>query len=81
MSDFHFIAVLTYGKEKHGDQSDFKLGQGAGMSVLLALFGDRAREFVVPRASYRYVNLDVKGVSAHHNYLVLNVTPDEKCAG
>jgi len=78
MSDFHFIAVLTYGKEKHGDQSDFKLGQGAGINVLLALFGDHAREFVVPHASYRYVNLDVKGVSAHRNYLVLNVTPDEK---
>jgi len=78
MSDFYFIAVLTYGKEKHGDQSDFKLGQGAGMSVLLALFGSHAREFVVPRASYRYVNLDVKGISAHRNYLVLNVTPDEK---
>ena len=78
MSDFHFIAVLTYGKEKHGAQSDFKLGQGAGMSVLLALFGTQAREFVVPRASYRYVNLEVKGVSAYRNYLVLNVTPDEK---
>ena len=78
MSDFHFIAVLTYGKEKHGDQSDFKLGQGAGMNVLLTLFGNRAQEFVVPRASYRYVNLDVKGINAHRNYLVLNVTPDEK---
>ena len=78
MSDFQFIAVLTYGKENHGDQSDFKLGQGAGMSVLLALFGRHAREFIVPRASYRYVNLDVKGISAYRNYLVLNVTPDEK---
>ena len=78
MSDFHFIAVLTYGKEKHGDQSDFKLGQGAGTDVLLSLFGDHAREFVAPRASYRYVNLDVKGVSAYRNYLVLRVTPDEK---
>jgi len=78
MSDFHFIAVLTYGKEKHGDQSDFKLGQGAGMSVLLALFGSHVQEFIVPRASYRYVNLDVKDVSAHRNYLVLRVTSDEK---
>jgi|GEM_PF-1122636 len=78
MSDFHFIAVLTYGKEKHGDQSDFKLGQGAGTDVLLSLFGNRAQEFVMPCASYRYVNLDVKGISAHRNYLVLNVTPNEK---
>jgi len=78
MSDFHFIAVLTYGKEKHGDQLDFKLGQGAGMNVLLTLFGNQAREFVVPHASYRYINLNMKGVSAYRNYLVLNVTPDEK---
>ena len=78
MSVFHFIAVLTYGKEKHGDQSDFKLGQGAGMNVLLDLFGNHAREFVAPRASYRYVNLDVKGISAHRNYLVLCINPDEK---
>jgi len=48
------------------------------MGVLLALFGNCAREFVVPLASYRYVNLKVKGVSAYRNYLVLNVTPDEK---
>jgi len=42
MSDFQYITVLTYGKEKHGDQSDFKLGHGAGVSILLHLFGERA---------------------------------------
>lgn len=78
MSDFHFIAVLTYGREKHSNKSDFKLGQGAGMNVLLTLLGNRAQELFVPRASYRYVYLEVKGISTHHNYLVLRVTPDEK---
>ena len=34
MTDYHFIAVMTYGKEKHGDNSYFKLGRGAGADVL-----------------------------------------------
>jgi len=78
MSDFHFIAVLTYGKEKHGDQSDFKLGQGAGTEVLLTLFGTHAREFTLPRATFRYMYVDVPSVSTHKNYVVLRVTSDEK---
>jgi len=78
MSDFYFIAVLTYGTERHGDKSDFKLGNGSGVDVLLALFGDRAHEFVAPRGSYRYVHVDVKGFRTHRNYLVLRVTDEEK---
>ncbi len=77
MSDFHFVAVLTYGKEKHGNKSNFKLGRGAGPDVLLMLFSNHAREFVSPRASYRYINLDVKGATTYKNYLVLRVTPEE----
>jgi hypothetical protein len=78
MSDYHFIAVVTFGTEIHGDQSHFKFGQGSGADVLLTLFGNRAREFVLPRASYRYVHVDMKNLRTHRNYLVLRVTPEEK---
>lgn len=78
MSDFHFIAVLTYGKEKHGNQSDFKLGQGAGADVLLSLLRPHAQEFVARRLSYRYIHIDLSRVSTHKNYIVLRVTTEEK---
>ncbi|MEP7288629.1 MAG: hypothetical protein ABI947_22985 [Chloroflexota bacterium] len=78
MSDYHFIAVMTYGKEKHGDKSYFKLGRGAGGDVLLALFDNRARELAAPRASYRYLYLDDSNAVTHRNYLVLRLTTDEK---
>lgn len=78
MSDFHFIAVLTYGKEKHGDSSYFKLGRGASADVLLALFASRARELAAPRASYRYVYVADPNATTHRNFLVLRLTTDEK---
>jgi hypothetical protein len=77
MSDFHFIAVLTYGTEKQRDVSSFKIGHGAGADVLLALFGSRATETTPPRAGYRYIHLDGHAAT-HRNYLVLRVTPEEK---
>lgn len=78
MSDFHFVAVLTYGTERHGDKSDFKLGNGSGADVLLALFSGHAHEFVMPRASYRYVHVDVQNFRTHKNYLMLRITDEEK---
>lgn len=78
MSDYQFIAVMTYGKEKHGNNSYFKLGRGAGADVLLALFGSRARELAAPRASYRYVYVADPNATTHRNFVVLRLTPDEK---
>jgi len=78
MSDFFYVAVLTYGSEKQHGVSCFKIGSGSGADVLLALFGDRAKEVALPKASYRYVHVDVKGFRTHRNYLVLRVTSDEK---
>jgi hypothetical protein len=78
MSEFHFIAVLTYGKERHSNQSCLKIARGAGADVLLTLFGSRARELTSAQASYRYVHLDVKDARTHQNYLVLRVTSEEK---
>ena len=77
MSDFHFVAVLTYGTEKQCGLSSFKLGRGAGVDVLLTLFGSRAKEVTLPQASYRYVHVDQKELTTHHNDLVLRVTPYE----
>src|SRR5579864_3681806 len=78
MTDFHFIAVLTYGKEQQDGVPSFKIGRGVSADVLLALFGSRARENTPPRASYRYIHLDVKGATTHQYYLVLRLTADEK---
>ena len=78
MSDFHYVAVLTYGSEKQRDVSSFKIGRGAGIDALLTLFGSRAKETTPPQASYRYVHVDQKDMTTHHNYLVLRVTSDEK---
>ncbi|MHB8628559.1 MAG: hypothetical protein ACYDBJ_20270 [Aggregatilineales bacterium] len=78
MTDFHFVALLTYGTEQQGGVASFKIGRGIGADVLLALFGSRAREITPPRASYRYIHLDAKGATTHHSYLVLCLTADEK---
>ncbi len=78
MSDFYFVAVLTYGTEKQRGVSSFKIGNGAGTDVLLALFGERAKEMTPPQASYRYVHVDGPRLTAHRNYIVLRVTLDEK---
>ncbi len=78
MPDSHFVAVLTYGTEKQHGVSNFKIGRGAGADVLLALFGDRAQETTPPQASYRYVHVDGPRLTAHRNYIILRVTPDEK---
>ncbi|MHB8626800.1 MAG: hypothetical protein ACYDBJ_07200 [Aggregatilineales bacterium] len=78
MSDYHFVAIPTYGKEEQDGVLSFNVGRGIGADVLLALFGSRARETTPPGAGDRYIHVNVQRVVIHHNWLVLRVTADEK---
>lgn len=78
MSEFHFIAVPTFGKERHENLPAFRLGLGVRADVLLTLLGNQARELTSPRTDYRYVHLDVKDARTWHNHLVLRITSEEK---
>jgi hypothetical protein len=79
----HIIAVPTYGSQRVKDPatkqkvSAHKIGySGAAAPVLLALFGDKARDVSSPRASYRYIQIDPK-VPVMKGYLLLHLTDEE----
>jgi len=77
MSDFYFVALRTFGREKQRGQSCFKLGQDVNVDILMTLFGSRAIDLTPPQASYRYIHLAVKNAATHQYHLVLHLTDAE----
>ena len=83
MADKHIIAVDTYGAQriKHPSTgktvSAYKLGYtSAVMPVLLALYGENARDVSPKQASYRYLQVD-SDVVVRHGHILLTVSADE----
>ena len=83
MADKHIIAVDTYGaqriKHPHTGKtvSAYKLGYtSAVMPVLLALYGENARDVSPKQASYRYLQIDAE-VIVRHGHILLTLTGDE----
>lgn len=83
MADKHIIAVDTYGAQriKHPytgkTVSAYKLGYtSAVMPVLLALYGENARDVSPKQASYRYLQIDAE-VIVRHGHILLTVSADE----
>lgn len=83
MADMHIIAVDTYGaqriKHPHTGKtvSAYKLSYtSAVMPVLLALYGDNARDVSPKQASYRYLQIDAE-VTVRHGHILLTVSTDE----
>jgi hypothetical protein len=79
----HVIAVSTYGshrvKNAHTGQmvSAQKIGySSAASAVLLALYGDRARDVSSKQASYHYIQIDAE-VTVRHGYILLKVSDAE----
>ncbi|MBZ0275289.1 MAG: hypothetical protein K8I60_04055, partial [Anaerolineae bacterium] len=79
----HLIAIDSYGshrvKDPHTGQmvSAYKMGySSAASSVLLALYGERARDVSSKHASYHYIQVEAE-VTIRHGYLLLKVTDDE----
>lgn len=77
------IAVSTYGshrvKNAHTGQmvSAQKIGySSAASAVLLALYGDRARDVSSKQASYHYIQIDAE-VTVRHGYILLKVSDAE----
>ncbi len=83
MADTHILAIHTYGSQRvkqpgtNQTVSAYKIGySSAACEVLLALYGEKARDVSSPHASYRYVQID-GDTAVQHGYLLLNVSADE----
>lgn len=83
MANKHIIAVDTYGAQRvtnpHTGKtvSAYKLGYtSAVMPVLLALYGENARDVSPKQASYRYLQID-EVVIVRHGHILLTVSADE----
>ncbi|MDX1992556.1 MAG: hypothetical protein SF029_09205 [bacterium] len=81
--EYHIIAISTYGAQRvkdpamHKTVSAHKIGYSSGAAhILLALYGERARNVSPRQASYIYVQIE-DDVVVHHGYILLKVTPDE----
>lgn len=79
----HIIAVDTYGAQRVTDPntkkllSAYKLGYTTAVTaVLLALYGDNARDVSPKQASYHYVQIDGE-VVVRHGHILLTLTTDE----
>jgi len=79
----HIIAISSYGshrvKNRHTKQtvSAYKIGySSAASAVLLALYGDRARDVSSKQASYHYIQIDAE-VTVRHGYILLKVSGSE----
>jgi len=79
----HIISISTYGshrvKNTHTGQmvSAQKIGySSAASAVLLALYGDRARDVSSKQASYHYIQIDAE-VTVRHGYILLKVSDAE----
>ena len=79
----HIIAVDTYGAQRVTDPrtqqlvSAYKLGYTSAVSaVLLALYGDKARNVSPKQASYHYVQID-GDVVVRHGHILLTLTDAE----
>ncbi|NUQ05105.1 MAG: hypothetical protein HUU31_14565 [Anaerolineae bacterium] len=79
----HIVAVDTYGSMRvtapqTGKQvSAYKLGYTTAVTaVLLALYGEKARDVSPKQASYRYVQIDSE-VVVRHGHILLTLTADE----
>lgn len=79
----HIIAVDTYGAQRVTAPqtgklvSAYKLGYTTAVTaVLLALYGEKARDVSPKQASYRYVQID-GDVVVRHGHILLTLTADE----
>jgi hypothetical protein len=79
----HIIAVHTYGsnrvKSRFTGQTVSAYKQGytsASSAVLLALYGNKARDVSSKHASYHYIQIDAE-TTVRHGYLLLKVTDAE----
>ena len=77
------IALSTYGSQRvkhpHTGQtiSAYKMGySSAASAVLLALYGDQARDVSSKHASYHYIQIDTE-VTVRHGYILLKITDEE----
>lgn len=77
------IALSTYGSQRikhpHTKQtiSAYKMGySSAASAVLLALYGDQARDVSSKHASYHYIQIDTE-VTVRHGYILLKITAEE----
>jgi hypothetical protein len=80
----HIIAIDTYGshrvKNPHTGQivSAYKMGySSAASAVLLALYGNQARDVSSKHASYHYIQIDV-AVTVRHGHILLKITDEER---
>ncbi len=80
----HIIAVDTYGAQRVTDPrtgkrvSAYKLGYTSAVTaVLLALYGDQARDVSPKQASYRYIQID-GDVVVRHGHILIALTADEQ---
>ncbi len=79
----HIIAIDTYGAQRVTDPrtgktiSAYKLGYtSAATAVLLALYGENARDVSPRQATYRYVQID-GDVLVRHGHILLTLKQDE----
>ncbi len=76
------LAVYTYGSQRVKDRaghtvSAYKIGYtSAASDLLLALYGNKARNVSSRQASYRYIQID-GAVMVRHGYLLLKLNADE----
>jgi hypothetical protein len=76
----HILAIDTYGSQRvtHPDTgrkvSAYKMSySSAASTVLLALYGDRARDVSSKQASYHYIQIDAE-TTIRKGYLLLKVS-------
>jgi hypothetical protein len=79
----HTIAIDTYGAQRVTDPatgklvSAHKLGYTTAVTaVLLALYGENARDVLPRQATYRYLHIE-GDVLVRHGHILLTLTPDE----
>jgi hypothetical protein len=79
----HIIATATYGSHRvRGPRTGHKVSAhkigytSAASAVLLALYGQRARDVSSKQASYHYIQIDGE-VTVRHGYILLKVSDDE----
>lgn len=79
----HIIAVDTYGAQRvtapqtGKTVSAYKMGYTSAVTaVILALYGQNARDVSPKQASYRYVQIDAD-VVVRHGHILLSLTSDE----
>lgn len=77
------VAISSYGshrvKNRHTGKtvSAYKIGySSAASAVLMALYGDRARDVSSKQASYHYIQIDAE-VTVRHGYILLKVSDVE----